>query len=106
MKLTPAPKAASTIRCASAASVRSPKVMVPRHTTDTSRPLSPSRRNSIVIDLSLRRAQSLHVRHGKRTAQHRLAEPVGGAPRARRHNLGGHLQVVVVVHVEPCGAVV
>src|SRR5437762_14014315 len=80
--------------------------MVPRHTTETSSPLSPSRRNSIVIDLSLRRAQSLHVRHGKRAAQHRLAEPVGGAPRALRHNLGGHPQIVVVVHVEIVVAVV
>src|SRR5207245_11646130 len=80
--------------------------MHPIHTTETSSPLSPSRRNSMVIDLSLRRAQSLHVRHGKCTAQHRLAEPVGGAPRALRHNLGGHLEIVVVVHVETVVAVV
>src|SRR4030095_7791356 len=98
MKLTPASNAASTIRCASAASVRSPKVMVPRHSTETWSPLSPRRRNCMVIDSSLRRPQALHVRDRKRTAQHRLAKPLGRASRAFRDDLERHLQVVVVVY--------
>src|SRR4030095_8068327 len=106
MKLTPASNAASTIRCASAASVRSPKVMFARHSTETSSPLSPRRRNSMFIDSSLRRPQALHVRDRKRTAQHRLAKPLGRASRAFRDDLGRHLQVVVVVHVEAVVAVI
>src|SRR6478609_7210544 len=49
MKLMPFAKACAAISFACAASVRSPNIIVPRHTTDTSRPLLPSRRYSIRI---------------------------------------------------------
>src|SRR3989442_7635939 len=45
MKLTPASYACATISFAAAASVRSPNIIVPRHSTETSRPLWPRRRN-------------------------------------------------------------
>ena len=45
MKLTPASRAESTMRLASASSVRSPNIIVPRHSADTLSPLLPSRLN-------------------------------------------------------------
>src|SRR6185312_1039203 len=48
MKFTPASRPAATIRPDSAASVRSPNIMVPRQMGETYRPLSPSLRYSIV----------------------------------------------------------
>src|SRR5205809_3220216 len=44
MKLTPASKAEAMIFCAVAGSVRSPNIMVPRQSVETSRPLEPRRR--------------------------------------------------------------
>ena len=41
MKFTPASRAEATIRPASAASVRSPNIIVPRHSGDTMTPLLP-----------------------------------------------------------------
>src|SRR5512143_3925382 len=49
MEFTPDAQAASTIGCASAASVRSPNIIVPRHSGDTRRPLSPKARYSILV---------------------------------------------------------
>src|SRR5262245_50645261 len=44
MKLTPLSAAWSTMRCASAASVGPPNIMVPRQISDTLMPLAPSTR--------------------------------------------------------------
>ena len=43
MKLTPASNAASMMRLESAASVRSPNIIVPRQMGETSKPLLPRR---------------------------------------------------------------
>ena len=114
MKLTPASNAASTIRCASAASVRSPNVIVPRQIGGDVEPavaeatVFHAHADSLqaVRPAAGRCAQALHVRHRQRAPQHGLAEPFGGATRAFGDGLRRHLQVVVVVDVEAVVAAV
>jgi hypothetical protein len=74
--------------------VRSPNIIVPRQTTDTSSPLAPSLRYCIIACEAARD----WVR--QRTAQNGLSQPVGRATSAIDDDFGGHLKVIVVVDVE------
>src|SRR5215813_2762807 len=54
MKFTPASAAAATMRVASVTSVRAPNIIVPKHSADTVKPLSPSLRYSMEGSSALR----------------------------------------------------
>src|SRR2546430_12887667 len=78
MKLTPAAKAEAMIFCAVAGSVRSPNIMVPRQSVETSRPLEPRRRYA--MEGIFRRSRTVETRdaeakrRGPQTA-HRFPPP-------------------------------
>src|SRR5215469_16732196 len=85
MKFTPASNADATMFRDTDASVRSPNIIVPRQSTDTSRPESPRRRKSMGVQSSVRGAVMLRQSGGSRNDERVWARPSGiMAPRLPR----------------------